>query len=182
MPVAFTVAVHTLSPNATISDPNVTFPYESAASASLVESDVPQAISTVGDSQDELEAIGEMRCKVAATPEDFPKALALSEDPTGMYRGHSKADQCAPNPKSPTPTVLCSPYYTITAPCQRTLALSFLRFRTPLSIYRGRRQFSATPDNQDESENVAQLRTHPQRADRVGTVSLMLDSDRKVRR
>ncbi len=182
MPVAFTVAVRTLSPNATISDPNVTFPYELAASASLAESDVPQAISTVGDSQDELEAIGETHCKVAATPEDFPKALASSEDPTGMYRGCSKADQCAPNPKSPTPTVLCSPYYTITTPCQRTLALSFLGFRTPLSIYRGRRQFSATPDNQDESENVAQLRTHPQHADRVGTVSLMSDSDRKVRR
>ncbi len=182
MPVAFAVTVRTLSPNPTISDPDATFPYGSAASASLAESDVPQAISTVRDSQDESEAIGETRCKVAATPEDFPKALASPEDQTGIYRGHCKADQCAPDPKSPTPTVLHSPYYTITAPCQRTPALSFLGFRTPRSIYRGRRQFSATPDNQDKSEGVAQRRTHPQRADRVGTVSLMSDSDRKVRR
>src|SRR6266403_568820 len=166
MPAAFAVTVHTLSP----------------ASTSLAESDAPQAISIVGDSQEESEAIGEMCCKVAVTPEDFPKALASPEDQTGIYRGHCKADQCAPNPKSPTPTVLHSPYYTITAPCQRTPALSFLGFRTPRSIYRGRRQFSATPDNQDKSEGVAQRRTHPQRADRVGTVSLMSDSDRKVRR
>ena len=138
MPVAFAVAVRTLSPDLTISNPNATFPYGSAASASLAESDAPQAISIVGDSQEESEAIREMRCKVAASPEDFPKALASPEDLTGLYRGHSKADQCAPNPKSLTPAVLRSPYHTITAPHQYTPALSFLGSRAPLSIYKGR--------------------------------------------
>ncbi len=109
-------------------------------------------------------------------------ATALPKDLTGLYRDHSKADQCAPDQKSPMLTVHCQPYHTIITPHQYTPALSFLGSRAPLSIYRGRSQFSATPDNQNKSKGVAQQCTHLQGADKVGAVLPRSDSDCKVRR
>ena len=109
-------------------------------------------------------------------------ATALPKDLTGLYRDHSKADQCAPDQKSPMLTVHCQPYHTIITPHQYTPALSFLGSRAPLSIYRGRSRFSTTPDDQDKPESVAQRCTHLQRADKVGAVLPRSDSDCKVRR
>src|SRR6266403_892015 len=177
--VAWAVAEGAPAPDAVISDHYEAFPYKPAARTSPAESKVPQAFRLIGDSQEQLETIGESRYKVAATPEDFPKALALSGN---AYRSHSKANQCALDQKSPTLTVHRQLYHTIVAPRQYTPALSFLGSRAPLSIYRGRSRFSTTPDDQDKPESVAQRCTHLQRADKVGAVLPRSDSDCKVRR
>jgi len=178
-------AAHTPAPDPTISDnqepyqaPQADLEEEFSALCTILPSDDPNESSTQRRREARIQRIGVAWAVAEGAP--APDAVISDHYEAFPYKPAARtspAESKVPQAFSP----IGDRQEESEATGERHCNIAAMQ-EAPLSIYRGRSQFSATPDNQNKSKGVAQQCTHLQGADKVGAVLPRSDSDCKVRR